>query len=178
MNKLKPVVFYKTNNSYYKHNIFQQNLLLKALQITSDPKKLKELMGVKKVADVYRTLDKIALRKEFHEALAVHGLDMFTIVDGIKGICQNAKNDGTRLRGYEVILKALGLSEYKEENGGGAGWEEALKVALEKEKKGELLGSGNTNKEGDYDVVFPEVPRGIKEEREASLIEERKMYDK
>jgi len=45
-------------------------LLLKALKVTQDPTELKKMIGVKTVAEVYRTLDKLSLRKEYHKALA------------------------------------------------------------------------------------------------------------
>ena len=68
--RLRPVVY--TTNTFKRgsQNTAQQIFLLKALQITQDPKKLRDMIGVKTVADVYRTLDKIAMRKEYHEALS------------------------------------------------------------------------------------------------------------
>ena len=53
--RLKPIVFIKSKYPYNQENEFKQNLLLKALQITHNPKALKEMIGVRSVADVYRT---------------------------------------------------------------------------------------------------------------------------
>jgi hypothetical protein len=72
--RLKPVIY--TTNTYVSgaKNDIQQKMLLKALQITQDPKKLREMIGVKTVAEVYRTLDKMSMRKEYHNALAKSGI--------------------------------------------------------------------------------------------------------
>jgi len=74
--KLKPVTFIKGEYNYSRQNDLQQKLLLKAMQVTSDPNELKKMAGLKTVADVYRTLDKLAMRKEYHEALSRQGIDL------------------------------------------------------------------------------------------------------
>ena len=65
--KYKPVTFVKGEIGYYRDNKLQQNLLLKAMQITDNPKELRKAIGVKAVADVVRTLDKLTIRKEYHD---------------------------------------------------------------------------------------------------------------
>jgi len=76
MNKkpLKPVIFVQGKYAYNDQNTTQQIMLLKALKVTQDPKKLQQLIGVKTVADVYRTLDKIAMRTDYLAALAENGI--------------------------------------------------------------------------------------------------------
>ena len=152
--KLKPVTFCSYQRSFHSNNVFQQNLLLKALQVTINPYKLKEMVGFKNTAEVFRTLDKLAIRKEYHTALAKHGVDLSSIVLGIKDICENGEKDGDRLRGYQILLKSLGLDEYKhEDEGSSKTWEDALKEYVEDEDKSKLLESG------DYNVIEPEVPK-------------------
>ncbi len=75
--KLKPVIFIEGDNSFYRENRFAQNLLLKALSSgVTDPQELRKVAGLKSVADVYRTLDKMAIRKEYHAALAEQGMTL------------------------------------------------------------------------------------------------------
>jgi hypothetical protein len=132
--------------------------LLKALQVTHNPQELRRLTGLRTVAEVYRTLDKLALRKEYHEALVRQGIDFDTIVSGIKEVCDQA--DGTpgglsvKLKGYQTLMKSLGVSEYKENvEGGGKGWEDIL-VDMD---NGKTLLPGERPK---YEVIEPSKPQG------------------
>ena len=171
--KLKPVVFVKGMYTYHAQDKFKQNLLLKALQITTDPRKLKQMIGVKSVAEVYRTLDKLAIRKEYHQALAVHGLDLPTIVDGIKSICEGSGSDSVRLKGWQTLLRSLGLDRYDEQlEKGGVGWEDMVLKMMEENQKNKA----KELKEPeviDYKVTFPETP-----EEEKRKIEEEEAIGK
>lgn len=95
-------------------------LLLKALKVTQDPKELKQMIGVRTVADVYRTLDKMALRKDFHRALEAQGLSFDYILTGIKNIAEDANaKDDVKLKAYLALLKSLGMDKYEESQSGG-----------------------------------------------------------
>ena len=104
--KLKPVVFIDGRRDFFRQNLFQQNLLLKALKVTTDPKKLRQMAGLKSVAEVYRTLDKLALRKEYHAALVKHGVDFNFIVREYKNIVEN-----TFKRAEELDVQQVALTE-------------------------------------------------------------------
>jgi hypothetical protein len=154
--RLRPVVF--NNNKYQKgaQNTTQQMFLLKALQITQDPKKLKEMMGVKSVAEVYRTLDKLAMRKEYHEALSRAGISFDYIAGGIKGIADCADKDDTRLKAFQTLLKSVGMEKYDVEGTGVSGtWEEVLLKKIEAEKKDDTIKIEGPTK---YAVNIPEIP--------------------
>lgn len=154
--KLKPVVFVKGQYNFHGNNLFQQNLLLKALQITSDPIKLKQMIGVQKVADVYRTLDKLALRKEYHQALVKNGIDFDTIVSGIKTVAEYGEKGSDRLAAWKVFLRSLGLDEYKEESAESKKtWEDLIKDVSEKEL---LEGKKENTKLLEYEVTEPIIP--------------------
>lgn len=139
----------------------QQIVLLKALQVTQDPKKLKQMIGVRTVAEVYRTLDKMSLRKEYHEALARAGFSLDLAVQGIKTIAETAEKDDTRLKAYQILLKSLGLEKYDASDiPAGGTWEEELLKSIEKTEQGALpIGA-------DYEVVEPEMPERMKKMRE------------
>ena len=127
------------------------------MQITTDPQKLRDLAGLKTVAEVYRTLDKLAIRKEYHEALLRNGLDLDFIVDGIKDLSENSEEDNVRLRGYLALLKSLGLDEYKEKEGDSIKtWEEVIRetAKAEQEKDTKQIKAAPTN----YEVIQPKVP--------------------
>ena len=133
------------------------------MQVTLDPQKLKEMTVIKTVAEVYRTLDKLAIRKEYHEALVRKGVDLDYIVEGIKGLCETAPQPTVRLAGYKTLLKSIGLEEYKEDKvETGKGWEEMVREMAQKEASGEEVFDGEIE---DYEVIEPEIPEDEKQKR-------------
>lgn len=177
--RLKPVIYSTATTERGRANVTKQIILLKALQVTQDPKKLREMIGVRTVTEVYRTLDKLAMRKEYHEALARSGISFDYIVDGLKTIANGAEKDGDRLKAFQTLLKSLGLDKYDAvEAGAGGSWEEVLLKQLEKEKDKPLLAQGTAPAEeskdsGEYEVKIPEIPESMKRLRaeEAKLVE-------
>jgi hypothetical protein len=164
--KLRPVVY---TNNYFKRgaqNTAQQMFLLKALQVTQDPQKLRQMMGVKTVAEVYRTLDKLAMRKEYHSALARAGISFDFIVSGIKQIALTGFKDGDKLKAYQTLLKSVGLEKYDSESAGSSGtWEEELLKSIEAQKD-KKTGVQKTDALEKYDVKFPEIPESARKARE------------
>lgn len=185
--KLKPVVY---TTSYYKKgapNKIQQNILLKAMQVTSDPKKLKDMIGVRTVAEVYRTLDKLAIRKEYHEALVRNGVSLDWIIDGIKNIAMSGYKDGDRIKALQIFLKSLGMDKYEAIDGSSGGtWEETLLKAIQEEKESttqNLLSDVNSTEvteeeeDLDYDVVHPAIPDEIKKKQDETIELTKDIYD-
>jgi len=162
--RLRPVVYTTNHVKKGAQNTAQQMFLLKALQVTQDPKKLKEMIGVKTVAEVYRTLDKMAMRKEYHEALAKSGISFDFIVKGLKNIAMDGFKDADKLKALQTLLKSVGMDTYKEDSGGGSGsWEEVL---LEKINEQKELGSDMKEiSDGvipTYEVIKPEIPESAR----------------
>ena len=168
--KLRPVVY--TTNTFRRgaQNTTQQMMLLKALQVTSDPKKLREMIGVKTVAEVYRTLDKLAMRKEYHEALAREGISFDFIVSGIKNIALTGFKDGDKLKAYQALLKSVGMEKYEAVDGGNSGtWEEILLKKMEDEKSLPYEGTTPSLPKPKYEVSVPKIPKSariVEEEEE------------
>ena len=165
--RLKPVVY--TSNTFQRgaQNTTQQIMLLKAMQITQDPKKLRQMIGVKTVADVYRTLDKMSMRKEFFGALNDNGITFDYVVKGLKDLADTS-GDKIRLAAFQTILRAMGIDKYEGDTGAGSGsWEETLLSKLEEEKEKKALGDGTIAGEivPEYEVDIPEVPEHIKAQR-------------
>ena len=157
MKELKPVIFADTpRSSYHRNNVFMQNQLLKAMQTTLDPNKLRKMVGVRTVAEVYRTLDKMAIRKEYHEALARRNISLDSIIDGIKDIAEKGFKDGDRLKAYQIFLRSLGLDRYDKLEESGKSWEEALMKVMENDEK--KLDAQKDVIDGDYEVNAPEPP--------------------
>lgn len=174
--KLKPVVFVQGNYAYNNQNTTQQIMLLKALRITQDPKKLKQMIGVQKVADVYRTLDKIALRKEYHKALSKFGLSFDYVVENVKKEIDDPNGKvSDKLKGLNMILKSLGMDKYEESTLGGGGWEDAL-LAIKQNETDE--DRAKTKSEVvDYEVVVPEMPKELQIEKDKENEEAKGLYD-
>ena len=162
--RLRPIVY---TSNYFKRgsqNTMQQMLLLKAIQITQDPNKLREMIGVRTVAEVYRTLDKLAMRKEFHEALSRSGISFDFIVQGIKDIAVLSEKDDVKLKAYQALLKSLGMDKYDiEPNTVNGTWEEALLKKLEDEKQPDVV---KIEAPKPYDVKVPEMPDSEKKKQE------------
>ncbi len=171
MKKLKPVTYV---NGYYKsttQNTMQQVLLLKAMAVTNDPKKLRDMIGARSVADVYRTFDKLSIRKEYHRALSKLGINFDYIASGIKNVCDTAEKDDVRLKGYQILLKSLGLDSYREDEGGDtSGWEEVLMKTIEKNRDIGVLESAKIDV--DYEVKTPEIPDSVRKQKELELEED------
>ena len=172
MNKLKPVVFVQGKYAYNNQNTTQQIMLLRALQITQDPKKLKELIGVRTVADVYRTLDKIAMRKEYHSALGKSGITFDYVVKGIKKEIDGADKASDRLAGLNMILKSIGLDRYEESAISGSGWEDILLKINEKVNRKE-----EAPVIAEYEVVEPEMPEDVRIAKEKANKEAKGLYE-
>lgn len=163
--KLKPVTFMGSDYGYWRNGEFQQNLLLKALQVTQDPQELRKMIGVKTVADVYRTLDKLAIRKEYHAALAEHGLTLDYIVNGIKTIVDAPSTSAAvKLKSLQALLKSVGLDSYQKQEDVGKSWEELLIKANENVKQIPM---------GNYEVNEPQIPESERQKR----LEDQKLAD-
>jgi len=175
--RLRPVVY--TTNTFKRgaQNTAQQMFLLKALQITQDPEKLRQMMGVKSVAEVYRTLDKLAMRKEYHEALARAGLSFDYIVGGIKGVADGGYKDSDRLKAFQILLKSVGMDEYKENAGSISGtWEEELLKRIEEDKKNKITPALVASMQ--YEVNQPIVPESARIAQEEEDEMTSSIYDK
>jgi len=170
---LKPVVFVQGKYAYNRQDTSQQIMLLKALKITQNPNKLRELIGVRTVAEVYRTLDKIAMRKEYHKSLADKGITFDYIVDNLKKEIDTAEKSSDRLNGINMLLKSIGLDKYEESAINSGNWEDAL--AKLKEERGEGVIKKEAVKE--YEVVIPQMPEHVKKAKEEQNAINKKLYE-
>ena len=177
---LKPVTFINATYTRYKQNTAQQLLLLKALKVTQDPERLRQMIGVKKVADVFRTLDKMTLRKEFHKSLTKCGIDFNYIVSGLKKEVESAESAKDRIAVYQTLLKSLGMDRYEDVGEGGAQWEDAFLKSMEKNKEvspangNKLIGESKPT--DDYVVVEPEAPEGVRKKMEEENEAAKSLY--
>lgn len=170
---LKPVIFVQGRYAYNHQNTTQQIMLLKALRVTQDPKKLRELIGVRTVADVYRTLDKIAMRKEYHGALAKLGITFDYVVGNIKKEIDTAEKSSDRLAGLNMILKSIGLDKYEETAIGGGSWEEALLKLAENNRESQIL----PIEIKEYEVIEPKMPEELRLAKEKANKKAKGLYE-
>ena len=174
MKDLKPVTFIKGKYSFNRQNTTQQIMLLKALEVTSDPNKLREMIGVKTVAEVYRTLDKMALRKEFQDAFVRQGLSFDYILSGIKNMAETGFKDSDKLKALQILLKSLGMDKYEEKQIVGGSWEDELLRVMETQKAEEVKQIATTV---DYVVVEPEIPESVRKIKEKENSEGKSLYE-
>ena len=149
-------------------------MLLNALKVTHDPKKLRQLIGVKTVADVYRTLDKMAMRKEYHAALAREGISFDWLVKKTKAEIDNEQTkSGDKINAIKMLLKSLGMDNYQQEGLNGGNWEDALLKLTEKEEKPKISEPGQVPQIAEpkevkevYEVNVPEMPESMKKKKD------------
>lgn len=146
------------------------------MQVTDNPKELRRAIGVRAVADVVRTLDKLTIRREYHESLSRNDVSLDFIVGGIKTIAQTSDKDATRLKAYQTLLRSIGLERYEDIEDKGKGWEEMLVDMQQKQ----ISNGGNSAflppTEGDYDVNTPSVPAAEESKQNAEKELGRQLY--
>ncbi len=157
-NELKPVTFVNSRFKYHSDDRYVQDLLLKAMtQGVTDIEELKKISGAKKAAEVYRSLNKLAIRREYHEALVRNKVDLDYLTSNLKSIVDNSGSDKLKLAALQTFLKSLGLEKYESQEEGGKGWEELLVEAKETNrlnKENSLLIEGELKA---YEVKEPEI---------------------
>lgn len=169
----RPIIIFDNSarhrNSPIRANFEKQNLLLKGMLVhAGDLKQASKYAGIKTMAEAYRTLDRLALRKGYYEALDRHDISLDFIVAGIKNVAVNGDLDSVKLKALQVLLKTLGLDSYGKDEEGGKGWEEIIaKAAKERGNTADKLPEAG----GKYAVNIPTPPQEeiIKRKEESDL---------
>lgn len=172
--KLKPVTFISGKYNYHGHDNLKELMLLKAMRVTSDPKVLMQMTGIKKFADLSRTFDKISNRKEYNKALDKLGMDFTWIAKGLKVEAETGEKSGDRIKAFQIILKSLGMEKYEDVPLESGSWEDLLVKAAE--KKDDTL-SIESNIIEEYEVVVPQIPESAKKIREKEDKQGKSMYE-
>lgn len=176
--KLKPVSFIAGKYNYYGRDRMKEFLLLKALRVTSDPKVLRQMIGAKTVADVARTFDKIASRKEYYSALKNLGMDFNWIAKGLKVEAETADKSADRIKALQIILKSLGMDKYEDIEGDKGTWEDFILKASEKEPSNTLTAPATViDTEEEYDVVEPKMPDSLRKQKDDEISSGRNLYE-
>lgn len=165
MNK-KPLIIF--DDHYRKgragqESLGKQNLLLRGILLTGgNMEKAAKLSGLRNAAEAYRMMDRISIRKGYHEALEAEGINLQWIVRGIKDKAENAQLDSVRLAALRMLLTSLGLNTYNVQEEGAKNWEDTL---LEMSEKSDAS-DGQKSLSSGYDVVIPEMPESVRAQRE------------
>jgi len=177
MNKgKKPVVFVQGRSSFYGENKYAQNLLLRALsEGITDPQELKKIAGLRRVADVYRSLDKLAIRKEYHESLASNGISLDFIVEGFKDLIEHG-SDKIKLAGLNSLIKSIGLDKYEKQEDSAKSWEEGIIKKSEDDAK-RLIEGEIIKVPEEYEVEEPDTPEEEKKRQEMEKQLGRELYE-
>lgn len=156
MNEKEPIIIFDddlTRGKTIKSSIKKENRLLQGIIIHPDSlKAAARHAGIRTMADTYRTLDRLALRKDYQQTLAKHGVDMNFIVSELKSLAMAADLDSTRLKALQVFLKSLGLDSYGKEEEGGGGWEDIVAKSIQASQSAPQLNQP-------YTVKPPEIPK-------------------
>lgn len=106
-------------------NIRGQNLLLKGMIMTGSIEKAAEFAGIKTAVELYRTFDRLALRKGYHQALADEDIDLRWIVRRLKDHADGASGM-ISIQALRMLLTSLGLNKYDVAEEGQKNWEDTL----------------------------------------------------
>lgn len=170
---VKPVTFVVGNYNYHSHDNFKEMMLLKAMRVTSDPKALLQLTGMKKVADLSRTFDKISNRREYNSALRRLGMDFDWVAKGLKNEADTAEKSADRIKALQIILKSLGMDQFEDIPSDTGSWEDMLLRAAENKDQPIVA----LPEEQEYEVVVPEVPEAMRAMREKENERGRSIYE-
>lgn len=171
--KLKPVTFITGKYNYYGKDRLKEFLLLKALRVTNDPKLLKQMIGAKTFADVSRTFDKIANRKEYYSSLKKLGMDFTWIAKGLKTEAETAEKSADRIKSYQIILKSLGMDKYEDVEADTGSWEDLILKSGDKDNK--QIDQPVIDVE--YEVIHPNMPDALKRQKEEEGDVGRNLYE-
>jgi hypothetical protein len=169
---LKTVTLVSTKYTKRNKNNNNQSILLNTLTISKDPEQMQQIMNVQKVAGAIKTLDKIVLRKQFHEALHEDEVDFKFIVKGIKKECERGDKSSDRLKGYQILLRSLGMDSYddtKDENA--ANWEDALQKVIKEKQSQKIISAPAEPVDQEYEVIQPKVPDSVKAKKEEETVD-------
>lgn len=176
MNK-KPVVFVQGDRTFYRENKYVQNILLKAMSNgITDPQELRKLAGLKSAAEVFRTLDKLAIRKEYHDALFRNGITLDKVISEIKSIGEGDNSASVKLKAWQTILRSVGLDKYEKLEETGKGWEEAIIEASDAVGTDEGEAGGDETVVVEYDIDRPSMPEEERAKREAEREFSKELY--
>lgn len=154
-------------------NVKRQNLLLRGMMMTGDMKAAANYAGIHAQAEVYRTLDRIGLRQDYHRALQDEGIDLRYIVRGIKDKAENAELDSVRLAALRMLLTSLGLNRYDVSEEGNKNWEDTLLEIAERKKEVEALPAPGQG----YNVDVPQMPESVKAQRKQENDLGKELYE-
>jgi len=172
--KLKPVSFITGKYNYYGRDRLKEFLLLKALRVTNDPKLLQKMIGAKTIADVSRTFDKIANRKEYYSSLKKLGMDFTWIAKGLKVEAETAEKSADRIKALQIVLKSLGMDKYEDVEVDTGSWEDMILKSSEKENK---QIETPVTMDAEYEVVRPTMPEQLRKQKEEEGEIGRNLYE-
>lgn len=191
--KLKPVSFISGKNNYFGKDKLKEMMLLRAMRVTSDPKAIMKMAGMKKYAELSRTFDKLSMRKEYNQALKKLGMDFEWIAKGLKQEADSAEKAADRIKAFQIILKSLGMDNYVEIEEDKGTWEDAILKSTETESikasisddsiaiKGGIISHDELPDEEEefeeYEVKRPNVPDSEKELRDRENRTGNSLYD-
>jgi hypothetical protein len=170
--KLKPVTLVSTKYTKRNKRPNHQSILLNTLTISKDPEKMQQIMNVQKVAGAIKTLDKIVLRKQYHEALHQDEVDFKFIVKGIKKECEQGDKSSDRLKGYQILLRSLGMDSYDDsKDESTANWEDALQKVIKEKKLQKAISAPEEVIDQEYEVIQPKVPDSVKSKKQEESVD-------
>lgn len=158
----------------------KNTILLKAMELSKDPEKMQQMLGVKTVAEVYRTIDKLTLRRSYHEALHAFDLDFNYVVRNLKELGDTG-SEKVRLGVMQTLLKSMGMDKYDvADDGAGGDWEDVLLKKMEEEKEDQkaLPEAAQTEEAEDYEVFVPQMPESMKRIKDAEKKVGEDLYGK
>lgn len=124
------------------------------------------------MADVSRTFDKIANRKEYYSALKRLGMDFGWIAQGLKVEAETAEKSADRIKALQIVLKSLGMDKYEDVQADTGSWEDMILKSAEKEDK-----QIEEPIDVEYEVATPEMPEFLRIQKEEENKVGKNLYE-
>lgn len=167
------------SSEYFNDTKVKEEALLKAMMASDDPKEWKRMVGLRTMAELYRTLDKLSIRKEYHKALSFNGIDFKKIAKKLNQLCFESDKEAIQLKGLTLLLKSLGLDRYETVTDNDQGWEEIIAEAsanIDKKKNAIEGEEVSIDPDEDYEVNLPAVPEEVVKNQEDENKLARELY--
>jgi len=139
-----------------------------------DPEEMRRLSGLPTVAAVQRTVDKMSIRRDYHDALRDNGMTLDWMAKGIKDIADSpTARDSVRLTAFRTLLGSLGLDRMDDIAVQGKDWEETLlRLAKQDDPARKAIEMKSPE---DYEVKAPPTPPEVSAMRQADHATAREM---
>lgn len=168
IDELRPVIIDNATRIENRRDFLKEKLLAESMATTHDPKKLKEMIGARSVAEVHRVFNTMVYQKEFQGSLTKMGVDADTLTQTLKEIITRPLGkDSDKIKAIQVVMQSQGIDKFQEDPNSTQNWQDLLLNKIEEEKN-YIEGEVAEEEIELYKVNVPELPEFMRK-RDVSI---------